>query len=90
MSQASAKPFICTGSFNPPQKSYDTRIIISLILHMRKLRLMKVKNLDQINTACKLLWSLNLKPAQGYLPDPLTIVQACPAHFQTDFHKDFN
>lgn len=55
MSQANAKPFIYIGSLNPPPKPYDTGIIISLILPMRKLRYIEVKNLTQGYATCKSL-----------------------------------
>lgn len=38
-------------------------------------------------TTCKLSWLLNLKPAQGYLPDALTTVPTCLTHSQTDIIK---
>lgn len=83
MSQTSVKPFICIGSFNPPQNL----IIQGLLFHSFctwENWDMEVKNFAQGYTACKSLWSLNLKPAQGYLPDPLTTVQTCLIHFQND------
>lgn len=63
-------------------------LLFTHFTHERKLRLMMVKNLAQGYTTSKSSWSLNLKPAQGYLPDPHHCAIHPPhthKHFQTNF-----